>query len=149
MKLRPRPGSPKRKPRSRPAKVSLPAAASRRIRAPRTAGDTEIGRLIILLERAWEGPSWHGPSVLEAVAGVSAAEAAARPIGASHSIGELVLHMATWKRAVTHRLGGRPYAPGDAENFPPFRAGDWTRARTTLRREHAALRAAFRRLTEA
>lgn len=118
----------------------------RRVRSRPTAR-TEIARLLDLLDRAWEGPSWHGPSVRESLAGVSAAAAAARPVATAHTIGELVLHMATWKRAVARRLGGRPYVPPDAENFPPFAARDWRRAVATLRREHGRLRVALARLS--
>jgi len=122
-----------------------------RSRPPRTrpAATPELARLIEMLDRAWEGPSWHGPSVGEALKGVTAAAAAARPIAASHSIGELVLHMAVWKKAVRIRLGGRAWSPAEAENFPTFGARGWSRARAALRREHAALRAAFLRLDSA
>ena len=84
--------------------------------------------------------------MLEALEGITAADAAARPVARAHTIGELVLHMARWKRAVASRLGGRPDVPSDAENFPDFRARDWKKAVTELRRAHAALRAAIARL---
>jgi len=129
----------------------MPRSPSRRTsrkrpvaRASSPAG--EITRLLALFESAFEGPSWHGPSVREALKGVTASQAAARPIAHAHTIGELVLHMATWKRAVANRIAGRPYSPSAAENFPEFRARDWTRARSTLRREHRALRAVLSRL---
>ena len=105
--------------------------------------------MVELLDRAWKGPAWHGPAVLEALEGVTAAQAAARPIAHAHSIGELVLHMATWKRAVASRLRGVAYAPDAAENFPEFREADWERAQEKLATEHRALRAAVSRLTPA
>jgi uncharacterized damage-inducible protein DinB len=105
--------------------------------------------MLELLDRAWKGPSWHGPSVREALEGVTAAQAAARPIPQAHTIGELVFHMATWKRAVAKRLRGMPYAPDAAENFPPFSEADWERALEALATEHRALRAAVARLTPA
>lgn len=110
---------------------------------------TELERLVDLVDRAWAGHAWHGPGVLEALEGVTAADAAARPVAKSHTIGELVLHMARWKRAVATRLGGRPDSPSDAENFPAFRSRDWRRALAELRRAHAAVRAAITRLPEA
>jgi uncharacterized damage-inducible protein DinB len=137
----------RRKAPSKRAKAARAAGAARRSPAAPPAANAELTRLLDLLDRAWEGPSWHGASVREALDGVTAAAAAARPIAAAHTIGELVLHMAAWKRAVARRLGGTPYSPSDAENFPAFRAGDWTRARAALRREHAALRAAVKRVT--
>ena len=121
--------------------------------APKKAGPeparTELARMVELLDRAWNGPAWHGPAVLEALEGVTAAQAAARPIAHAHSIGELVLHMATWKRAVASRLRGVAYAPDAAENFPEFREADWERAREKLATEHRALRAAVAGLTSA
>ena len=53
----------------------------------------ELKRLEEQLRRAHEGEAWHGPSLLEALAGVSAEQAAARPIAGAHSIWELVLHL--------------------------------------------------------
>ena len=43
------------------------------------------------IRRAFRGESWHGPSVLEVLAGVSAEDAAAHPIAGAHSIWEIVL----------------------------------------------------------
>jgi uncharacterized damage-inducible protein DinB len=104
--------------------------------------------MLALLEGSFRGPSWHGPSVKEALKGVTAAMAAARPIARAHTIGELVLHMATWKRAVALRVSGVAWNPSDVENFPPFAGGEaaWKRARTRLASEHARLRAAVERL---
>jgi len=53
----------------------------------------EIARIVDQLDRAWQGPAWHGPEVLLALAGVTASQAAARPIRAAHSIWELVHHL--------------------------------------------------------
>jgi hypothetical protein len=54
---------------------------------------TEVSRLDDQLKRALEGEAWHGPSVLESLAGISAAQAAIHPIAGAHSIWELVLHI--------------------------------------------------------
>ncbi|HEV2884620.1 MAG TPA: hypothetical protein VGW36_07165, partial [Pyrinomonadaceae bacterium] len=50
-------------------------------------------------EKAFEGGAWHGPSVLELVRDISAAESAAHPISEAHSIWELALHIEAWERA--------------------------------------------------
>jgi hypothetical protein len=42
--------------------------------------------------RGLEGGAWHGPAVLELLAGVTAARAHARPIPGVRGIWELVLH---------------------------------------------------------
>jgi uncharacterized damage-inducible protein DinB len=136
--------------RSRPTDARVrrasPARPARRPYPKRALRRTELERLIDLVDRAWAGYAWHGSSVLEALDGVTAADAAARPIERSHTIGELVLHMARWKRAVATRLGGQPDAPGEAENFPEFRAREWRSALAGLRRAHEAVRAAISRL---
>ena len=41
---------------------------------------TEIERILDQLKRAYEGNAWHGPSVREALAGVTASQAHARPL---------------------------------------------------------------------
>ena len=79
---------------------------------------SEIDRLDEQLRRALEGEAWHGPSVLESLAGLSAAQAASRPIADAHSIWELVLHLASDYDLVLRRLAGdgRPYTA--AEDWP-------------------------------
>ena len=52
----------------------------------------ELTRLEEQLRRVFEGEAWHGPAVLEVLAGVSVEAAAAHPIPGSHSIWEIVLH---------------------------------------------------------
>jgi len=79
---------------------------------------SQIDRLDEQLRRALEGEAWHGPSVLESLAGLSAAQAASRPIADAHSIWELVLHLASDYDLVLRRLAGdgRPYTA--AEDWP-------------------------------
>ena len=68
---------------------------------------TAIDRIRDQLARAQEGDAWCGPSVREVVEDVSAADALRRVPGVSHSICEIVLHLATWQEAVAERLSGR------------------------------------------
>jgi uncharacterized damage-inducible protein DinB len=79
---------------------------------------SETARLADQLKRAFDGEAWHGDSVLEILAGVDAAAAAARPLTGAHSIWELVLHIAAWDGAVLRRAGGTAVTLSDAENFP-------------------------------
>lgn len=79
---------------------------------------TEIERIQEQLRRAFEGEAWHGPSLLELLADLNAADAASRPIKNGHSIWELVLHIAAWNRAVANRLRGGLGEVKDDENFP-------------------------------
>ncbi|UCH27200.1 MAG: DinB family protein [Trueperaceae bacterium] len=79
----------------------------------------EIERLEEQLKRALEGEAWHGPSVLELLTGVSAAEAAAHPISGAHSIWEIVLHLTTDYILVLRRLSGDGRRLTPEEDWPP------------------------------
>ncbi|HTS08685.1 MAG TPA: DinB family protein, partial [Candidatus Eisenbacteria bacterium] len=68
---------------------------------------TEATRIADQLRRAFDGSAWHGPALLEILADVDAAAAAARPIANVHSIWELVLHIAAWDGAGLRRLAGK------------------------------------------
>jgi uncharacterized damage-inducible protein DinB len=80
---------------------------------------SETARLADQIRRAFEGDAWHGDSVLELLATVDAATAAARPIKNAHSIWELILHIAAWDDAVRRRTGGTAVTLSDQQNFPP------------------------------
>jgi hypothetical protein len=67
---------------------------------------TEIERILDQLKRAYEGGAWHGPSVREALVGVTAQQAHARPLPNAHSIWELVHHIAVWEIVGRRRLEG-------------------------------------------
>jgi uncharacterized damage-inducible protein DinB len=79
---------------------------------------SELARIDEQLRRAMEGGAWHGPAVLELLAGVTPAQAHAHPIAGAHSIWELVLHLAATYRLVLRRLqgDGRPLTP--EEDWP-------------------------------
>lgn len=79
--------------------------------------ENELQRIVGGLRRVYEGGAWHGPSLVEALDGVSAADAAARPVPTAHTIYELTHHLAAWKGEVTRRLEGDE--PGDPAE------GDW------------------------
>jgi uncharacterized damage-inducible protein DinB len=80
----------------------------------------ETGRIADQLKRAYEGPAWSGPSLLEVIQDVTAAEAAARPIPNAHSIWEIVHHIRAWEDVVTRRLRGEPVREySGAEDWPP------------------------------
>jgi len=78
----------------------------------------EVNRLEEQLRRALEGEAWHGPSVLESLAGLSAAQAASHPIAGAHSIWELVLHLASDYDLVLRRLAGDGRQLTAAEDWP-------------------------------
>jgi uncharacterized damage-inducible protein DinB len=112
---------------------------------------TEVQRILDQLRRAFEGNAWHGPALLELLAGISAADAAARPIPSAHSIWELVLHIAAWKSACQRRLeGDRAQLTGAEDWLVVSQTNDkaWQDAKDTLLRTHQQLLEAVSRLDE-
>jgi hypothetical protein len=67
---------------------------------------TETGRIVEQLRQVHDGGAWHGPSVREALEGVEAPLAYARPIAGGHSIGEIVHHLRVVADAVRGHLTG-------------------------------------------
>lgn len=70
------------------------------------------------ISRAFRGESWHGPSVREVLAGVSAEDAAAHPIPGAHSIWEIVLHLISGYRLVLRRVRGEHGQLSPEEEWP-------------------------------
>lgn len=68
--------------------------------------------------RALNGPAWHGDSVMEILNGVTASEAAAKPIPGAHSIWELLFHLEAWNRMALEALDGPEYEVPEDLNFP-------------------------------
>ena len=98
------------------------------------------------MEKTFDGPAWHGPSVMEALKDVSQISAS-KKISGSHSIIELVLHMATWRDFATKRLSGdNLYEVSDTDNFP--KTTYWTMALDKLRESQAKLLAALKTFPE-
>jgi uncharacterized damage-inducible protein DinB len=100
---------------------------------------TEIARLEDQLRWTFEGKAWHGPSVLEAVAGVTPEQAAARPIAGAHTIHELVLHLSGTYRLVLRRLKGDGTQLAPEEDWPATSSASWLDAVGTLKKLHAEL----------
>jgi hypothetical protein len=113
---------------------------------------SELKRLNDQLKRAFEGTAWHGPSVSEVLAGVTAEQAAEHPIAGGHSIWELTLHIATWERVGRRRIEEfTPIDVSDEEDWPAVQDTSeeaWISTLDELRRNHAALRAAIRAMDE-
>ena len=112
---------------------------------------SEAFRIADQLLRAFDGEAWHGDSLFEILEGVTAAQAAARPIAGAHTIWELVLHIVAWDGAVLRRLGGAAVELSDAENFPPVRdtsEAAWRLALAQVRRGHEELVAAVASLPD-
>ena len=104
---------------------------------------SEIKRIKSQLRRAFEGEAWHGPSLMELLKDVTAAQAAAHPIAGAHSIWELALHIATWEGFVRRRIAeAAALDPTDEENFPAVQDTSeeaWRTAVEEIKLAHAEL----------
>jgi uncharacterized damage-inducible protein DinB len=103
---------------------------------------SETARLADQIRRAFEGDAWHGDSMKELLASVTAETAAARPIQNAHNIWELVLHIAAWDDAVLRRIGGAAVELTDKQNFPPVKdtsPAAWSRTLIHLEQTHNEL----------
>lgn len=103
---------------------------------------TEVERIKDQLRRAFTGEAWHGPSVMELLANVSAAEAASYPVKGAHSIWELALHIGAWVNAGRRRLHGDRAELDDNEDWPAVPAANeeaWRDCQTALEQDHQAL----------
>lgn len=112
---------------------------------------TELERIEDQLKRAFEGGAWHGPSVLEVLKGVTASQAAARPLPGAHNIWDLVLHIAAWEDACRRRLEGDRAELSDSEDWRATTATDeaaWEQLKATLVEGHRRLRAAIAKTDE-
>jgi len=105
---------------------------------------SEINRINDQLKRAFEGKAWHGPSVSEVLADVTAEQAAAHPISGAHSIWEITLHIGTWERVGRRRIvESDPIDVSDEEDWPAVKeTGEhaWKNAVNALKFNHEALR---------
>jgi uncharacterized damage-inducible protein DinB len=111
---------------------------------------SEVSRISDQLKRAFEGDAWHGPAVMEVLAGVTAEQARARPIENAHTIWEIVLHISAWTDAVRQRVENHSVRLNDAEDWPAptDREEAWKRALTELSTRHVALMHALERLED-
>ena len=81
---------------------------------------SEVDRIADQFRRAFDGEAWHGPSVLALLKGVTAEQAAARPVPGAHTIWELTQHIRAWEGACLRRLSGDPAQLSDLEDWQPL-----------------------------
>ena len=108
----------------------------------------EVERIADELRRAFYGPAWHGPSLREALAGISASAAAAHPIAGAHSIWELVSHLHAWIVEVGLTARGKTYESLRGEKDWPAVTGRWEDLMADLDRAERALEEAVLALPE-
>ena len=111
---------------------------------------SDIERIAEQLKQVHEGEAWHGPSVREALQGLDAARAAARPLRGAHSIWEIVHHVRVTEEGVRAHLSGEP-GPEEPDWISPSDTGDaaWRAAVARLEDTQRSLRETVRRLPEA
>jgi uncharacterized damage-inducible protein DinB len=113
---------------------------------------SEISGLVDLATRVHGGDAWHGPSVLDALEGVTASMAAAHPVPGAHSIWELVLHIAAWRGEVVRRINGAEAADPVEGDWPPVpepTETNWSAALDRLQRSHEDVVVAVRSMPRA
>jgi hypothetical protein len=101
--------------------------------------------LIAMIDEAFEGKAWHGPTLRGSLRGLTARQAAWRPGPHRHNIWELAVHAAYWKYAVRRRLTGekrRTFAL-KGSNWFHVSGRSWPDDVRLLMREHRELRAAI------
>lgn len=114
---------------------------------------TETHRINSQLKRAYQGEAWHGPSLRELLDGVTAEQAAAKPVPNAHSIWELVNHIIAWEQTVKQRLEGDAVSSvPDEVNFPPVNDASeeaWQQALQKLEASNRSLREAIKKIDDA
>ena len=108
---------------------------------------SESGRIWDLLQRSYAGDVWHGPAFKELVEGVTAAQAAARPVPAGKTIWEILRHVTVLEDVVRLRLLGEPIGELSPEQSWPTVSDTslavWQRDRDAFERGHVRLREAL------
>jgi len=111
----------------------------------------ETIRIIDELTRAIDGDAWHGDPIAKILDGVTAAQAASRPVPEAHTIWEIVRHMTAWTNEVARRLSGRP-AGEPAEGDWPAASGtnesNWRQDAAALFQAHRGLIAGIENLRD-
>lgn len=80
---------------------------------------SEAERIADQLRRAVDGQAWHGPSLREALDGVAAKQAAAKPLAGAHSIWQITLHIGVWGSVPRRRMHGESVVKiTPAEDWP-------------------------------
>ena len=112
---------------------------------------SEIQTIIDELKNIHDGDAWHGPSLKEILSGVSAEQAAAKPLANAHSIWELTLHVAAWEGVFMRRLGGQQMNEPEEGDFPAVTDASeetWRRTLTGFDETHRRVIDAVSELTD-
>src|SRR5437762_8196177 len=101
---------------------------------------TQAEALTEQIEKSVVGPAWYGPSLMEAIADISADQAEFRLDNSSHNIWQLIWHLNNWIGVFHNRLNGKemPWLP-DEEEWPTPRnltEQEWKTTKDTVLATH-------------
>lgn len=71
---------------------------------------SESELLVDLLQTGYNGTPWHGPSLVQNLNDLTAAQATQKPIPNAHCIWELVQHATAWINVAINTIDGQQYA---------------------------------------
>lgn len=122
-----------------------------------TPNNPDRATILDALHESYSGPAWHGPSVVEALAGVDARTAAYKIDSDRNSIHELVLHLAHGRHLLIERITGTPIEPFPRSLREPWwpvpnvapTDEDWRGDRSLLDSYHHRLLKTIRSATDA
>ena len=100
-----------------------------------------------------KGEAWHGPALKALLRDITAEQASRQPKAGTHSIAQLVLHLAYWEEIMLRRLNGETVeaplnTPDDWPANRKFTDGEWKAALQRLEASHAAMQAAMEAIDE-
>jgi uncharacterized damage-inducible protein DinB len=113
----------------------------------------EVRLLLMILDQAYDHPSWHGTNLRGSIRRVSSMQAARRPAPRRHNIWEIVVHAAYWKYSAWRRLTGQPRGSFPFKGSNWFQRPEemteraWRSDKALLDRMHASLREAVAQLS--
>jgi len=98
------------------------------------------------LQRAFRGPSAHGPALHELIDDLTEEQAKSKPLAGAHSIAELVAHVTSWIDAIRRRLDGEIFPTSSVDNFPDVNMLTFAEVAARLTRAHEQLLQSVSRL---
>jgi hypothetical protein len=114
---------------------------------------SETKQLLMILDQAYDRPSWHGQNLRGSIRRVTPAQAVWRPGPGRHNIWENVVHAAYWKYAASRRFVEQPHGSFHYKGSNWFHRPDrpdaraWKEDVALLDRMHALLRGAVASLS--
>lgn len=99
------------------------------------------------VELSLSGEPWHGPSVREALATISATTAISEVPGV-HTIAQIVAHIVAWMEEVTDRIGGEIHENPQSGDWIQAGADEWKHLPARMELALGRLRNAMARFPE-